>query len=165
MAKQGIDNVQIGHTIRAKVVKNKCAAPFRKAEFEIFYDGRKSDKVKELATVAISNDLIPRFDAKGNPSASGRTFKWANEPKFEAKSREDVVEQLRLFPTMQEELIDLLKNGIEDPSIAESVDNSDENLTDDEIENEAVEEVMKSAKKSKINDEAEEISEKSWDDI
>lgn len=155
--KVGTDDVPVGHAIRASVVKNKVGAPGRKAEFMIYYDGRPSDKIAELAQVSLSRGLIPKYDAKGNLSQTGRTYKWENEPNFIATKKDDVVTELRKFPKMQEELLEILKKSLDDPSINEPQDKFDSNLTDEEFEEELTKEI------NNAENDAEEES--SWEDL
>jgi recombination protein RecA len=49
----------IGHTIKAKIVKNKMAAPFRIAEFDLYYDG-STNYNQEIFTVALEKEIIQR---------------------------------------------------------------------------------------------------------
>ena len=50
----------IGNVIKAKIVKNKVAPPFKKAEFEIYY-GRGISTINDLINVAISKDIIKKL--------------------------------------------------------------------------------------------------------
>lgn len=125
------EEITIGHTIRASVVKNKVAPPFRKAEFKIYYDGRPIDKVAEVAEAAILAGILPKYDSAGNPSAKGLTYLWPGEPDFKAKGRNDVTTQLRLFPAMQAELVELLTSNDIEPT---TESDPDDNLTPDEFE-------------------------------
>lgn len=164
--KKGGEDITVGHVIRATVKKNKVAPPFRKAEFTIYYDGRKVDKVDELASVALLKGLIPKYDAQGNISETGRTYKWPNDPTFLAKSKAEVAPALKKCPKMQEELINILKGAIEDPDSAPVYDSEDmdSDLSDEDFERMALEDAenISKGKKSKGGGEAEETS---WDEI
>lgn len=160
--KIGGEEIVVGHTIRAKVVKNKVAPPFRKAEFPIYYDGRETDPADELAAVALIKGLIPKFDAAGNPSATGRTYLWPSEPLFKATKKDDVAKELKKFPNVQAELIDMLKNGIEPDAVQEQHD-FDSEMSEEDFE----EMIRKEAEELKNGNgsEAEETSGSNWDDI
>jgi recombination protein RecA len=110
--KIGSEDVPIGHMIRCTIKKNKCAPPFRKAEFMVYYDGRKVDTVKELAAVVISQGLIPKYDAKGNISPTGRRYMYDFEDEhLEAHKKDDVEDALRECPKIQQHFIEMLKSG------------------------------------------------------
>ncbi|MFP4473288.1 MAG: recombinase RecA [Candidatus Omnitrophota bacterium] len=49
----------IGNRIRAKIVKNKVAAPFRKAEFEIYFNEGIS-RASDILSLGVKHDLIQK---------------------------------------------------------------------------------------------------------
>src|SRR6476469_338247 len=52
----------VGNRVRVKVVKNKCAAPFRQAEFEIEY-GQGISREGELLDFGIEHDIVRKSGA------------------------------------------------------------------------------------------------------
>lgn len=153
--KIGGEEVVVGHAVRVKCVKNKCSAPFRKAEFMIYYDGRKVDKVTELVDVLLMKGMIPRYKADGTLDPKGRNFRFEYEDELlEAKKRDDVYVEMRNCPKIQQYFIDKLNAGEAEPVNYEGQDEFD-GMTEDEFED------------SLLNDslnEAEEL-EPSWDSI
>lgn len=65
----------LGNQVRVKVVKNKVAPPFRKAEFEITF-GEGISRVTELMDFAVEKDIIHKagswFSYEGDKIAQGR---------------------------------------------------------------------------------------------
>ncbi|MGP1782889.1 recombinase RecA, partial [Shewanella frigidimarina] len=65
----------IGNETRVKVVKNKIAAPFKQAEFQILY-GQGINKTGELVDLGVMHKLIEKSGAwyayKGNKIGQGR---------------------------------------------------------------------------------------------
>jgi recombination protein RecA len=51
---------KIGHTVRAKIQKNKVGAPFRQAEYKVEYEKGIVSKGEELFELAVKYDLIER---------------------------------------------------------------------------------------------------------
>ncbi len=58
----GDDKVCTGNGVRVKVVKNKVAAPFKQAEFDIMYNEGIS-KTGDLINVGVKNDIIKKAGA------------------------------------------------------------------------------------------------------
>ena len=52
----------IGNRTRAKVIKNKCAPPFKEAEFDIMY-GEGISKVGEIVDLGVKLDIIDKAGA------------------------------------------------------------------------------------------------------
>src|SRR3989441_2356083 len=68
-------DVVIGNRTKVKLVKNKCAAPFREAEFDIIY-GEGVSKEGDLIDLGVANNLIEKsgswFSYKGERIGQGR---------------------------------------------------------------------------------------------
>jgi recombination protein RecA len=91
----------VGSETRVKVVKNKVAAPFRQAEFQIIY-GHGISKAGEIVDLGVANNLIEKSGAwysfEGAKIGQGKanTMKWLldNKPamdKIEAQIREKLM--------------------------------------------------------------------------
>jgi len=65
----------VGSRTKVKVVKNKVAAPFREAEFDIMY-GEGISKAGDLIDVAVNHNLVEKsgawFSYKGERIGQGR---------------------------------------------------------------------------------------------
>jgi recombination protein RecA len=65
----------LGNRVRVKVVKNKVAAPFKQAEFEIIF-GQGVDKIGYLIDMGVGNGIIEKsgafFNYKGKKLGQGR---------------------------------------------------------------------------------------------
>src|SRR4030081_2297862 len=65
----------IGNRTKVKLVKNKCAAPFREAEFDIIY-GEGVSKEGDLVDLGVANNLVEKsgswFSYKGERIGQGR---------------------------------------------------------------------------------------------
>lgn len=94
----------IGNRIRAKVVKNKVAAPFRKAEFEIYFNEGIS-RTSDLITLGVEHGFIQKAgswfsygeEKIGQGKDAVRQF-LADNPKLAAKIEKDIREKAGLKP-------------------------------------------------------------------
>jgi recombination protein RecA len=91
----------IGNRVRAKVVKNKVAPPFRQAEFDIIY-GEGISKYGEIIDYAVKFDIIQK---------SGSWFSY-NETKI-GQGKEKVKIFLKDNPDISDEIENMLKSKLE----------------------------------------------------
>ena len=82
----------IGNQVRVKVVKNKVAPPFRKAEFEITF-GEGISKVGELLDLGVEYEIIKK---------SGSWFSYGNQKL--GQGRDATKQLLKDNPELCEEL-------------------------------------------------------------
>ncbi len=80
--------VRIGHKVMCKVVKNKCAPPFRICTFNLLY-GKGVDRVKELVDICIRANVIAQGGAWLSVVVDGTEFKAQGKDKFAAIVREN----------------------------------------------------------------------------
>jgi len=88
----------IANLTKVKVIKNKCAPPFRKAEFEITY-GQGINKFNEVIDLAIEQSVIRK---------SGSWFYYENTQIAQGKN--NVIEILKDNPELFEEIEQIVKN-------------------------------------------------------
>ena len=152
MIRPKADAEPIGQGIRVTCVKNKTAPPFRKAEFRVYFDGRATSEVDEIADIALAKGLIPKYNAAGELCPTGRQYRWKDEPAFLAKSKAEVPEQLKKFPNVANALKEIIMSGKFDEHTTDY-----ENM-DSDYEDEDFEELMrKEANAIENGSEAEEI--------
>jgi recombination protein RecA len=99
------DNV-LGNHVRVKVVKNKVAPPFRKAEFDILF-GVGINKVGEILDIGVEHNIIQK---------SGSWFSY-NGSKL-AQGRDATLKLLNDNPELCEELEGLIKEAIKNDANA-----------------------------------------------
>ena len=90
----------IGNQVRVKIVKNKVAPPFRKAEFEITF-GEGISKIGEIVDLGVQYGIIQK---------SGSWFSY-NDTKL-AQGRDATKAMIKDNPELAEELEGLIKNAI-----------------------------------------------------
>ncbi len=96
---KGNDNAEVGSRIRAKVVKNKMAPPFKVAEFDILYDEgiSRAGALLDVATdLAIIDKKGAWFSYKGQRLGQGRDTV-REELKKNQKLLEEIESQVTLF--------------------------------------------------------------------
>ncbi len=96
---KAVDSVQ-GNRARVKVVKNKVAPPFRKAEFDIMF-GEGISKVGEIIDLGVEHNIVKK---------SGSWFSYG-ETRL-GQGRDAVKELLIDNPELMEELENLIKDAI-----------------------------------------------------
>jgi recombination protein RecA len=102
--KQGTDIV--GNRVRAKVVKNKVAPPFRQAEFDIMY-GQGISKEGSILDLAVEEGIIAK---------SGAWFAWGDERL--GQGREAAKDFLREHPDARDTIETQLRERLEIPAPA-----------------------------------------------
>jgi recombination protein RecA len=89
-----------GNRVRVKVVKNKVAPPFRKAEFDIMY-GEGISKIGEIIDIGVDKDIIKK---------SGSWFSYGDTKL--GQGREAVKKILQDNPDLMEELENKIKAAL-----------------------------------------------------
>ena len=112
--KQGENS--IGNRVKVKVVKNKVAAPFKQAEFDIMF-GEGISKTGELVDYGVKLDIIDK---------AGAWFSYGDTKIGQGRENSKVF--LRDNPAIAKEIEDKILNsmGINDAIIAGSTDSEDE---------------------------------------
>lgn len=99
---KGPDNAEIGNRVRAKVVKNKVAPPFRTAEFDILFDEgiSRAGSILDLATdLQVIDKKGAWFSYKGQRLGQGRD-----------SVREDLKKNAALLNEIENDVLKLLKD-------------------------------------------------------
>ena len=94
------DNVY-GNHVRVKVVKNKVAPPFRKAEFDILF-GQGINKAGEILDLGVENDIVGKsgswFSYNGSKLGQGRDAAvqlLKHNPELCEESEKQIVEKIK----------------------------------------------------------------------
>jgi recombination protein RecA len=89
--------VEVGNRVRVKVVKNKVAPPFRKAEFDIKF-GEGIDQASELVDMGVGINAIKK---------SGTWYSWLDDGGEETRigqGKESAIQYLKDNPTLAHHL-------------------------------------------------------------
>ncbi len=86
--------VQVGNKVRVKVVKNKCAPPFRVAEFDVIY-GKGIDRTGEVVDLSV---------LKGVVNKAGSWYSYGSDKL--GQGRDAVIELLENHPELLKEIED-----------------------------------------------------------
>ena len=109
------DGEVVGNRVRAKVVKNKLAPPFKTAEFDILY-GQGVSKMGEIVDTAVDFDIIKK---------SGSWFSY-NDMKI-GQGREKVLDYLKNNPDICNEIEKKIRDEVaKNSSLLDSHDDEDE---------------------------------------
>jgi recombination protein RecA len=99
----------MGNRVKVKVVKNKVAPPFRKAEFDIMY-GEGISKIGEIIDLGVDLNILKK---------SGSWFSYG-ETKL-GQGRDSIKSILMDNPALAEELEEKIKKALGSPASNEEV--------------------------------------------
>jgi recombination protein RecA len=99
----------MGNRVKVKVVKNKVAPPFRKAEFDIMY-GEGISKIGEIIDLGVELNILKK---------SGSWFSYG-ETKL-GQGRDSIKSILMDNPALAEELEEKIKKALGSPASTEEV--------------------------------------------
>ncbi len=97
----------VGNRVRVKVVKNKCAAPFRQAEFDLMY-GTGISREGNVLDMAVAENIVNK---------SGSWYNYGTDRL--GQGREAVKEHLRQHPDLRDELEAKVRAALGLPGIGE----------------------------------------------
>ncbi|MES1939615.1 recA protein [Salinisphaera sp. T5B8] len=123
----------IGNETRVKVVKNKMAPPFRKAEFEILY-GEGSSREGEIIDLGVANNLIEK---------AGSWYSYNGDRVGQGK------DNARNFLKENPEIAQQLENALREKLLAPKRKKKDEQPEADAAEGEAADDLLGSAQGGK----------------
>jgi recombination protein RecA len=117
----------IGARIRVKVVKNKVAPPFRKAEFDLYFDERGLDKASQILDSAVAMNLIKK---------SGAWFSYGDNRI--GQGRESTAAYIRENPKFMDELESKIRKALASGESVKEVippeDNAENKTTKEKVE-------------------------------
>ena len=109
----GQEKRRVGQSIKARVIKNKSAAPAQVATVDFYFsDGAEVpagefDFAKEIVAMGIINKVIVRAGAYYRYDFQGETRQWQGQDAMLASIREEV----ELKETLERDVLDSIKAG------------------------------------------------------
>ncbi|MDR3112390.1 MAG: recombinase RecA [Elusimicrobiota bacterium] len=123
----------LGNRVRVKVVKNKVAAPFKQAEFEIIF-GQGVDRMGYLLDMGVNDKIVDK---------SGAFFSYKNERLGQGRDNS------KIFLSQNLGIADEIETKIRNKAFGENVDNAVVQSTQDSKENLQEESIEKATKNKK----------------
>jgi recombination protein RecA len=109
----GQEKRRVGQSIKARVIKNKSAAPAQVATVDFYFsegadvDAGEFDFAKEIVAMGIINKVIVRAGAYYRYDFQGETRQWQGQDAMLASIREEV----ELKETLERDVLDSIKAG------------------------------------------------------
>lgn len=132
---------QQGHTVKIKTVKNKVAAPFKEAQYDLYSDERGIDVVKGLINRCVEMGVMSKggswiyYPSKDEPATIDNILcKWQSA----AKAVEDISASNELYELLYSKFQDSFKSNVRvvEEEAIEAIE-----MSDDDIENAVISEI------------------------
>ncbi len=135
---KGAGGQKVGHRLKVMVIKNKVAAPFKEAEFDLYYL-KGIDKNSEVANLATQKGVVAR---PNNRRYEYGTFVWKSKAEYE----EAIASDAELFEEIKNKTIEAVNSNKPDVEVGDGtnvqevagklVDVTTGEILDDEAEQE-----------------------------
>jgi recombination protein RecA len=133
----GDNKTQIGHNVTVKVLKNKVAAPFRQATFDLYYNSG-IDQNSEVKELALKKGIVAKAES-GNKHTFGDR-EWASRKAFEEAMEKDpaLVQELKVkvIEAMKSKAEDVVKESVVKEVNGMLVDTSTGEILDEAVDKE-----------------------------
>ncbi len=109
-------NAIVGNRVRAKIIKNKVAPPFREVEFDILYNEGIS-KIGDMIDLGLQHKVIQRsgswftFDGERTQGRDGLRAKLKDSPELFSSLEKQVKVKLSPAEKAEDEAVDEISNG------------------------------------------------------